>query len=368
MFLFPNPVDENLSFFINQFVISFLEMKTDELEECKDDKLETETILLELFPEWKAKNEPYNCILLLNEILNNFKDRYSHPMDIIREYVIQRIICKVDEEKSEYETDFLYVYYHDYTKDELVKRARNYLQNDDSEGYDNDFKNETDDEILNFVIDSDSLSDCFLDSDCLAFDSLIDTEGGKNFMKSMNNLDEIPLEFAPLLPPDISKEILSRDNLLSSFIQGFKEAIECSTYRITGIESFKEKDFQLLFELFCKGYFHESTFGKDVFREPEFGNGMSDFCLKINYENVIFELKMANKEKILQALTSQLPEYMRRTGSKIGFCLAFTDKPIVDENLFYEAIQKVSKQDFLIGLVFIDYSPKETPSNLKAQI
>lgn len=361
MYVYDNKISDDERFLVDSYLKTYFEMLIDAIGDQKELGASYSDQIAPLFPSWKVELAPEDCVHHCQEILRYLTDTYLHKVDVLTEYVLQRAFEALDEEKDYYGKDFYPGFYPGTPRKALAQKARLILENGDTDGA---FAKYTDKQILDFYIDSDSfIETCFLDSDCLFIESELAHPNIRKILTKQRDLRFIPKEFAPLLPPDIAKEVLASDDTLARFLSNFRDLIENSTYRLKDMADFKEKDFQLLFELYGKGFQHLGFEPNGFFREEDVGNGNIDFVLELpNNQSAVFELKMEEKSRVIASLSKQIPEYMKRSGSATGVCVIFSKGRSAHDREYQKVADSHSTDTQEIHAFLIDYSKKRSPS------
>lgn len=360
MYIYENYVDEDERFFIDSYLIRYFSFLSD--------KKDINRVLGLVFPPLKAEEDRKECLDRFHEISLALVDGLEHDTDILTEYAFQRAFCQIESEKRKWGSAFWSLYYPNKTKKELAAKARGIIHRDCGDDYDDSFGKKSDKEILDFYVEEASFSEtCFSDADCLFAEELFMAKNKDVLPEIESQLGIVPKMLAPLLPNSVAKKISEQEDVLQIFLSSFRSIIENSTYRLSGVSGFSEKDFQLLFELYGRGFYRVGFQPNKFFRECDVGNGKIDFCASLpDKMTVVFELKMDDKERVLSSLRSQIPEYMVRSQSDIGVCVVFSNGDSPWKDLYEKEANALSDKDQKIEVFIIDYSQKSSPSMKKS--
>lgn len=333
-----------------------LEVLIDELESNSIDKNVISKYFLPIvFVEKKEK-----CIETIYKLKIWLEDNYAHEIGSLEKYVICKLFDEIEEEVDTFGIDEFCMIFFDESKESLLNRIKETFK-DEILHLEIDEEINSDEYIFNFYV----LGDAFIS---YLFEDIDETFVDLFTSGSDYSLSFIDPYFYDIMPEDIVKRALEskgKNNIkLYSFIDSFKEIIEKSYYRIKGFELYKEKDYQLLFELYAKAYNCCSLEFDKVYRENHIGDGNTDFIVTFPHiGNVLFELKIDRKENIVHAITKQVPEYLNRLKEKIAVVLIFSKNNSIAK--YMELTKSIYKEyNLSIIPVIINITKKEVPSKI----
>lgn len=154
-----------------------------------------------------------------------------------------------------------------------------------------------------------------------------------------------------------------------NFIRDFKEIFEESTYRICKNRNLKESDYQLMFELFAKGYKGRSL--RDVLREIDVSDGRMDFVLSFDdTHDCIFEFKVdrrdSDKIEIINSMRNQAIEYIKRTNINCLLYVIFGEFYSIEHKAeFNKVISELYNEGYFVEVCYINcVCNKKKPSKM----
>lgn len=306
-----------------------------------------------VFAEKKEK-----CIKTIYKLKIWLDDNYAHKIGALEKYFICELFNEIEEDVEALGIDEFCLIFFQETKKSLLKRISENF-NEEILKLENDGEIIDDKLLLNIYV----LDDAFF---TYLFEDIDETITELYTSKNDYELSDINPYFYEIMSEDIVERILKirsdNDIGLEHFINSFKEIIEKSFYRINGFDLYKEKDFQLLFELYAKAYNSCSLEFNKVYRENHIGDGNTDFIVTFpNLGNILFELKLDRRNQVINAITKQIPEYLNRLKEKKSIVLIFSKKNNIDE---YMKVSKEIYKQFNLSIfpVLVNIDKKEVPS------
>lgn len=211
MFKYPLELDDELRKIIDTYLIAFFAIETDDIKEAKEfgNPGDVEDILLGLFPKYLVQSEPGRCEKIVTQIYLNLGDEFSHDMNALYEYPIQKAFLAIEDKKKEWGKDFWGIYYHDIPRKEIIQTLRKVFTFDIADCEASEKTKFSDSEILKTFIDDETFTDaCFGDSDVLSIGNLFSINDSESITKTADFLG-IDLDYLlPLIPEDIAKRFI----------------------------------------------------------------------------------------------------------------------------------------------------------------
>lgn len=340
----------------NNYIKTFIDI----FEEQMNDEITNVDELICYFPKLVFIENRDKCLNTFYKIREWATDNYNHYLGSLEKYLIVKILKEIDRLIDEYG---IYLFCDIYLKESginIIEHINKIYKEDCEDDFSFTEEIKSEEEMLEFYIASDMfLGVLFMDLDYEMIDS---------YTKNDTSLATIDPYFYDVMPSDIVNRAKNNLELLKvdlyNFIQCFKEIVEKSFYRIYGFDKYKERDFQILFELYSKSYNAMGLEFKKVYKEPEIGDGEVDFIVSFPFSGeVLFEFKMDNKFKVMQSINNQIPEYLERLKQQKAVILIFSKELKNDYQKLCFAIRE--KRSLEIIPILIEVGKKETPSKMK---